>query len=54
MQDLSRTPFWRRNLRNDSLVLEMNALTFSTTLNSHIDELEFDIQCREARIYYKV
>ncbi|CAL8111003.1 unnamed protein product [Orchesella dallaii] len=53
VDDISRNPYWRRNLRNDSLVLEMKELTFSTVINSLVDELEIETQCHEARIYYK-
>lgn len=53
VDDVSRSPYWRRNLRNDSLILEMKEVSFSTVLNSYIEEFEFDTQCHQARIYYK-
>lgn len=53
VDDDSRSPYWRRNLRNDSLILEMKEVSFATVLNAYVEGFEFETQCHQARLYYK-
>jgi len=52
--DINRTPYWIRNLRNDSVVAQLQEFDFSTILNSAIDTVELETKCHEIRLFYKV
>ncbi|CAG7725322.1 unnamed protein product, partial [Allacma fusca] len=51
--DLTKVPYWVRNLRSDSVIFSLRDLSFSTRINSNSDMLEFDTQCSDCQLKYK-
>jgi hypothetical protein len=52
--DMEKPSYWTRNVRHDSVVLNMKKFVFSTTLNSAVDVFELDTKCQEVQLFHKV
>lgn len=48
VHSLERIPWWKKNLRDETLVIEMTEVTLSNVWNSDAKESKYELQCKDA------